>query len=197
MFNIKSKSIMLHPISETGKTRKIFLRISNGAIISKKNGEMTSFEAISGAIKGIELKEHEFENKKFRNWHILLSDTETGEEYDISVSRDSGAFKSIVRSLVTEQGLGNLADIKIEVYTSKSGFTNAVVSAGGQKLHWTDEPMPPVRYVTVGDNEVADNSAQMNWIQTLVDRINARASEKTTSGQEVQEEDDLPEEFDD
>ncbi len=187
---------MLHPINETEKARKIFLRISNGAIVSKKNGEVTSFEAISGALKGIELKEHEFENKKFRNWHILLSDTETGEEYDISVSRDSGAFKSIVRSLVTEQGLGNLEDIKIEVYTSKTGFTNAVVSAGGQKLHWTDEPMPPVRYVTVGDNEVADNSAQMNWIQTLVDRINAHLSGKTTSGQDAQEEDDLPEEFD-
>lgn len=53
---------MLHPISETGKSKKIFLRISKGAIISKRNGEVTSFEAISGSIKGIELKEHEFEN---------------------------------------------------------------------------------------------------------------------------------------
>lgn len=120
---------MLHPISETGKSKKIFLRISKGAIISKRNGEVTSFEAISGSLKGIELKEHEFENKKFRNWHILLSDTESGEDYDISVSRDSGVFKSIVRSLVTEQGLENLNDVKIEVYTSKTGFTNAVVSA--------------------------------------------------------------------
>ena len=56
---------MLHPISETGKSKKIFLRISKGAIISKRNGEVTSFEVISGSIKGIELKEHEFENKKF------------------------------------------------------------------------------------------------------------------------------------
>lgn len=87
---------MLHPISETEKSKKIFLRISKDAIISKRNGEVTSFEAISGSIKGIELKEHEFENKKFRNWHILLSDTESGEDYDISVSRDSGVFKSIV-----------------------------------------------------------------------------------------------------
>ena len=119
---------MLHPISETGKSKKIFLRISKGAIISKRNGEVTSFEAISGSLKGIELKEHEFENKKFRNWHILLSDTESGEDYDISVSRDSGVFKSIVRSLVTEQGLENLNDVKIEVYTSKTGFTNAVAA---------------------------------------------------------------------
>ena len=29
---------MLHPISETGKSKKIFLRISKGAIISKRNG---------------------------------------------------------------------------------------------------------------------------------------------------------------
>ncbi len=54
---------MLHLISETGKSKKIFLRISKGAIISKRNGEVTSFEAISGSIKGIELKEHEFENE--------------------------------------------------------------------------------------------------------------------------------------
>ena len=96
---------------------------------------MTSFEAISGALKGIELKEHEFDNKKFCNWHILLSDAESGEAYDLSVSRDSGVFKSIVRSLVTEQGLGNLNDVKIEVYTSRTGFTNAAVSTGGQRLH--------------------------------------------------------------
>ncbi len=185
---------MLHPISETGKTKRIFLRISHGAIISKKNDTVTSFGAISGALKSIELKEHEFDNKKFRNWHIILTDTESGEEYDIAVSRDAGVFKSIVRSLVTEQGLGNLDDVKIEVYTSRAGYTNSVVSAGGQKLHWTDEPMPPVCYVTVGENEVADTSAQMNWIQTLVDRINARAAQQsgTTS---AEEEDDLPEEF--
>ena len=103
-------------------------------------------------------------------------------------------FKSIVRSLVTEQGLENLNDVKIEVYTSKTGFTNAVVSAGGQKLHWTDEPMPAVRYVTVGQNEVADNTAQMNWIQTLVDRINAKLTEPVSVA-EATDEDDLPEEF--
>ena len=92
---------MLHPISETGKSKKIFLRISKGAIISKRNGEVTSF---SGSIKGIELKEHEFEN------------------------------------------------------------------------------------------EVADNTAQMNWIQTLVDRINAKLTEPI-SVTEASDEDDLPEEF--
>ena len=95
---------MLHPISETGKSKKIFLRISKGAIISKRNGEMTSFEAISGSLKGIELREHEFEN------------------------------------------------------------------------------------------EVADNTAQMNWIQTLVDRINAKLTEPV-SVTEASDDDDLPEEF--
>lgn len=193
MFNIKQ----INHATSNQRDRKIKEDLSahlKGAIISKRNGEVTSFEAISGSIKGIELKEHEYENKKFRNWHILLSDTESGEDYDISVSRDSGVFKSIVRSLVTEQGLENLNDVKIEVYTSKTGFTNAVVSAGGQKLHWTDEPMQAVRYVTVGENEVADNTAQMNWIQTLVDRINAKLTEPV-SVTEASDEDDLPEEF--
>ena len=99
---------MLHPMNEAGTSRRIYLRISKGAIISKRNGETTTYRAISGSLKGIELKEHEFDNKKFRSWHIILEDTSSGEEYDIAVSRESGAFKSIARSLVTEQGLGNL-----------------------------------------------------------------------------------------
>lgn len=70
----------------------------------QENGEVTSFEAISGSLKGIELKEHEFEN------------------------------------------------------------------------------------------EVADNAAQMNWIKTLVDRINAKLTEPV-SVTEASDEDDLPEEF--
>lgn len=181
-------------MNEAGNSRRIYLRISKGAIISKKSGETTTYRAISGSLKGIELKEHEFDNKKFRNWHIILEDTTSGEEYDIAVARESGAFKSIARSLVTEQGLGNLDDVSIEVYTSKTGFTNASVTAGGQKLHWTDEPMPPVRIVQVGDREVQDDSAQMNWIQTLVDRINTRLGDASkASGAE--EDDDLPEDF--
>ncbi len=186
---------MLIPISESGKPKKVYLRITNGSIINKtKDGQTLSYSAISGALRRIELKEHEFENKKFRNWHVILSDTQSGEEYDISVSRSSGAFKGIIRSLVTEQGLGNLDDITIETYLSKTGYTNAVVTASGQKLHWTDEPMPELARVMVGDNEVIDDTAQMNWIQTLVDRVNA----KLNSAEEAPapaEEDDLPEEF--
>ena len=109
-------------MNEAGNSRRIYLRISKGAIISKRNGETTTYRAISGSLKGIELKEHELDNKKFRNWHIL-EDTSSGEEYDIAVSRESGAFKSIARSLVTEQGLGNLDDVSIEVYTSKASGT--------------------------------------------------------------------------
>lgn len=56
--------------------------------------------------------------------------------------------------------------------------------------------MPAVRVVMVGDNEVPDTTSQMNWIQTLVDRINARASDPTaTADNALTEEDDLPDEF--
>lgn len=44
------------------------------------------------------------------------------------------------------------------------------------------------------ENEVADNTARMNWIQTLVDRINAKLTEPV-SVIEATDEDDLPEEF--
>lgn len=179
---------MLIPINQ-GKKKKIYLRIANGSIISKKDGVETSFGAISGSLKSIELKEHEYDNKKFKNWHIILADPASSEVYDLSVSRSSGAFKSIVRSLVTEQGLASLDDINIEVYTSKSGYTNASVTAAGQRLHWVDEQMPAITYVKVGENEVADDTAQMNWIQTLVDRINTMLN---AAEEMPQEEDDLP-----
>lgn len=181
---------MLRQNNQRGDQRKIFLRLANGSIISKKDGVETTFSAVSGAVRSIELKEHEFDNKKFKNWHIVLTDAASNEIYDLSVSRGAGAFRSIVRSLVTQQGLDNLDDVTIEVYTSKSGYTNASVSAGGQRLHWSDEQMPPIRYVKVGENEVADDTAQMNWIQTLVDRINARIASGETM---PQDDDDLPE----
>lgn len=189
---------MLIPINESDKPKKVYLRISNGSIISKtRDGQTLSYAAISGALKRIELKDHEFENKKFRNWHIILTDSESSEEYDISVSRSSGAFKGIIRSLVTEQGLGNLDDITIETYLSKTGYTNAFVTAAGQKLHWTDEPMPELARVMVGDNEVIDDTAQMNWIQTLVDRVNAKlsAAESAPAPSSNDDEDDLPADF--
>lgn len=103
MFNIKQ----INHATSNQRDRKIQEDLSahlKGAIISKRNGEVTSFEAISGSLKGIELKEHEFEN------------------------------------------------------------------------------------------EVADNAAQMNWIKTLVDRINAKLTEPV-SVTEASDEDDLPEEF--
>lgn len=124
---------MLIQDSQRNGGKKVYLRISKGSIISRKDGVETSFSAISGALTGIELREHEFENKKFRNWHIMISDAASGEVYDLSVGRSAGVFKSIVRSLVTEQGLAGLDDITIDVYTSKSGYTNASVSANGQR----------------------------------------------------------------
>ena len=54
--------------------------------------------------------------------------------------------------------------------------------------------MPPVRIVQVGDREVQDDSAQMNWIQTLVDRINVRLGD-TSKASATEEDDDLPEDF--
>lgn len=187
---------MLIPINQNGVQKKVFARVANGSIITKKDGQVSNFGAISGSLKSIELKEHEFENKKFKNWHLELIDNASNEVYDLSISRSSGAFKSIVRSLVTEQGLANLNDITIEVYTSKTGYTNASVSAAAQRLHWTDEPMPALSYVKVGENEVADDSAQMNWIQTLVDRINARIAspeEVIDLTEDLPFDDDLPE----
>ena len=49
--------------------------------------------------------------------------------------------------------------------------------------------MPAITYVKVGENEVADDTAQMNWIQTLVDRINTMLN---AAEEMPQEEDDLP-----
>ena len=183
---------------ESEKKSRIFLRIKDGKLIARdKDGKESSFQKVQGALKGIELKEHEFDNKKFKNWHVVMEDLLQGDTYDIAVARSSGTFKSVVRCLVTEQGLANLDDISIETYLSKTGFTNAVVQAQGQNLRWTDEKMPEAVRVKVGDQEVVDDTAQMNWIQTLVDRINARiaagpAPVKKASAEEDDMPDDLP-----
>ena len=61
------------------------------------------------------------------------------------------------------------------------------------ELKFTDGSMIAIDTIAV-ENEVADNTAQMNWIQTLVDRITAKLTEPI-SVTEASDEDDLPEEF--
>lgn len=173
---------MLIPMSQATSQNRVFLRISNGTVNRKKaDGSIEVLGGVSGALKKIEMKENEFDGKKFKNWHVVLTDALQGEIYDLAVPYASGAFKGIVRCLVTQIGLENLDDVKIEAYMSKSGYTNTIVYAGGQKLGWIDEEMPKMRYVQVGDQQVADNTAQMNWIQTLVDRINAKLEERNAA----------------
>lgn len=191
---------MLIPIEQV-ESKRVYLRLANGTIFSKKGDNQINYGAVQGSLESIELKTHKVDNKEFQNWHVILRDRLAGETYDLSVSKSSGAFKGIARSLVTEEGLANLDDIRIEAYLSKGGYTNAAVYANEKRLNWSDEKMPELVHVKVGDKDIIDDTAQVNWIQTLVDRINAkilsnaRAKSRDDEGVElvgVEEVDDIP-----
>ena len=164
---------MLKYANESGKTT--YLRVKEGYFVTKnENGEEIKVYQIGGSLRSITLKEHEVQEKKFKNWHVVIKDKGTGERYDVSFPRSSGAFKGVVRCLVTEQGMANLDSIVLEVYKAKNGYTNAKVVAGGEKLRWTEEVMPPVEETTFRGEKQYDDTKQIEWIGQLVDRINAR-----------------------
>ena len=167
---------MLSLTSQACKLPKTFLHVSDGQIIAKMGVDQISFDTVSGTITNIELKQHTFENKRFTNWHINIVDNRTGEAYDMSFSRTSGVFRTIVRCLASDEGLSHLNDIEIYVYKSRYGnYTNAIVIGHGKKLNWISESVPPVMYRKVDGTTVPDYTLRNEWVEKLVERINEAA----------------------
>lgn len=164
---------MLQLKQTTKSVTRTYVRVSNGSLLVKNGAEINTFNSVSGAISGIELKEHSFDGKKFENWHLMMTDAAEGETYDLSFGKQSSAFRDIVRCLASDEGLMALDKITIDVYkASKGSYTNATVSSEGKRLSWIPEQIPPVRYVSVGQRQIPDDSERIAWIEDLVARIN-------------------------
>ena len=164
---------MLQLKQATKSMIRTFVRVSNGSLLVKNGTETNIFNYVSGAVSGIALKEHCFDGKKFENWHLLITDEAEGESYDLSFGKQSSAFRDIVRSLASDEGLKVLGNITIDVYkASKGSYTNATVSSEGRRIPWIPERIPPVRYVSVGQRQVPDDTERIAWIEGLVGRIN-------------------------
>jgi hypothetical protein len=73
--------------------------------------------------------------------------------------------------MASAQNLNGSTIFKIEPY-QKGNFTNVVVYADGVKLDWVTNELPPVEDVRVGSQIYKDDSKRMNYICSLVDKIN-------------------------
>lgn len=163
-----------------------------------ENQRQEHYDQIGGALKSITSKTVNKDGKQFDTWHILLEDKTDNARYDISMSKLSVAFKGIIRCLITEKAMANLDDIVIEVYKSKD-FINSKVYAGGEKLRWSEEPMPPAEKRVFNGQEQNDYTAQLEWLKNQVQRINSKIEYDMSvmgpgeDAEYVPETDDLPE----
>lgn len=159
--------------TERGLTR-MFLNIDKeGRLVYNKDGEKKFFDSVSGTLSGIQKREREYNGEKVLVWNISLKDSETREEYILSLRYESGVFRSIVLSLASLPVIGKEEVISIHPY-SKDGFTKVIVRQGDTKLDWIEggKKLPQAEEVNVAGKIYKDTSKRDAYIEKLVAQIN-------------------------
>ena len=148
------------------KQNKTYLNVKEGKIHLKG----LSYDFVEGYLRGIEIKDREFRGEVVKYWYIDL-ESQSGELYSLAIPYYSGIAKSLFNSLASAKDFSK--EIKIQPY-QVGDFTKVVVYSGGEKLSWISSSLPPVDEVKVGDKIVKDESKRMEFIVTLVSKINSK-----------------------
>lgn len=146
----------------------IYLNISEGKIVQRKEGKTLRFDYVEGQLERIYRKDREFRGEKVPYIYIDLRDSETGTLYSLGVNAEGGVWRGIILSLGSCPEF--ISPIKICPYV-KGAYTRAVVYSGGVKMSWV-EGLPPVAEVQVGSKTIKDVSQRENFIAQIVERIN-------------------------
>ncbi|MCR5760266.1 MAG: hypothetical protein K6G39_07920 [Bacteroidales bacterium] len=164
------------------KNQRIFLGISYGKITRKIQGQENpeTFTDVEGHLKEITVRSAEIKGQQTPFLDFIIEDGE--DTYDLSVQKNSGVARSILLSLASVQDfVGNI--VRISPYLSKDGeHTNIAVYVNKQKVSWVCEAskIPPLKYVQVGTQQVADDSARSKFfdqhLAVIQNRLNAASA---------------------
>lgn len=153
------------------RARRYYLSISDGQVVHTENGQREYYSFVEGTLEKIYKLERTFNGETVPYWYIDIRG-EKDELYSVSLPYKSGTFKSIVLALASEQAIA-LSTVKIEPY-KKGEFTKVVVSSNGRRLDWITKELPAVEEVYIAGQRVKDDTKRMEYIERLVEQINAR-----------------------
>lgn len=147
-------------------TNTIYLGIRDGKVTA--GSEVYNY--VEGAItRRIYKKKSTFGREQVERWYITLEDE--GTQYALVLPYESGAFKSIVLSLASDETLRKGSFVRIEPYLSRN-LTKVVTYSDGVKLDWVTKELPAQKVIVVGGKEYRDKSEQMAFIEDIVNNIN-------------------------
>jgi len=150
--------------------KKRYISIAEGNIVLSENGQKRLYKYVEGHVRKVYKLDRTFNGETVQYWYIDLEGKDK-EIYSLSLPYRSGTFKSIILALANLPTIG-IAPVKIEPYL-KDRFTKVVVSSGGNKLDWITKTLPEVKEITVAGQTVKDDTARMEYIESLVKEINS------------------------
>lgn len=156
-------------LGQNTQERKTYLSISNGKVVQGKGEDKQLFSFVEGTLEEIYTRQTSFGGEYVVRWYIDLRDG--ADLYSLCFPFSSGVFKSIVLSLAASETLTASTTIKIEPYEGRNGFTRVAVFADGAKLGWVTKELPPLQIVTIGGKQIKDDTKRMEFISSLVGRI--------------------------
>jgi len=150
----------------------IYLNVTNGKLEKySKTGEKEAYSYLCGVLTNIKQVEREFKGQTLPYWYVNFEAEK--EAYSVGFPYNNNVFKSIVLSLANKEEVDLTKEVKLSIYTAKER-TKARITQGEKFIKWVEEPLPPLKEVTVGSKVVLDDTERMNFILNLVDVINLR-----------------------
>lgn len=155
-----------------GKEQKrIYLNISEGKIRKQTEKGVQMFDYVVGDLERIYSRDREFQGEKVPYWYLDLRDGDTGDLYSLGISARSGAWRSLILALGSED-FNPLLPVKISTY--KSGqYDRVCVYSGDQRLSWVSD-LPPVEEIEAQGRKIKSVAKREEFISGLVQNINSR-----------------------
>jgi hypothetical protein len=150
----------------------VYLNIKEGKLVTKKNGEVETFNGVKGIITKAEIVKDEYEGKEYEK--ACLTINHSGDTYILQMRVDSGYFRNFCNAMKNGK-----PDKEVYIQPSfkkdESGKSQVgcFVSQGGVFLkhaHTKDRPgdLPQLETVTFKGKTQYDNSKQLaywkNWL---------------------------------
>ncbi|MEO6610711.1 MAG: hypothetical protein ABIT05_01215 [Chitinophagaceae bacterium] len=147
--------------------RFTYVNIKKGQLVVKKENEFSYFSFIAGYLKDLEIRDDEFNGKKYKKLCLMLTDND--EDFQLQMKLDSGygiAFSMMVPNIDLKQMVKITPTYKEVDNKGKAGM---FINQSGKALKWfwtRDNPghLPPMEQTEFKGETLWDNTKQQTFL---------------------------------
>jgi hypothetical protein len=157
---------------ENGNGSVVYVNTSKGKLTTKTmEGEVKTFDSLTGRLTGIEFKDDEYNGIKFEKLILTLDDGTS--RYLLQMRMDSGYARGFLFAIKNADLSQDLTLIPNAKEVNGKSQTTVFLKQGGTTLKWVwtkDHPgdLPQLSKVMLKGNTVYDNTEQTAYLKNML-----------------------------